>query len=83
MRLTINLTQENYELLQRVAQLGKVSLNEALNRLLTNLPEARVVTGADGRPLVVGAIALGSFDSRDLEAEDDLRQAELAGFRVR
>jgi hypothetical protein len=81
--MTVNLTQENYELLNRVAQLGKVSLNEALNRLLRNIPEARVVAGADGRPLVVGAIALGSVDSRDLEAEEDLRQAALAGFDVR
>jgi hypothetical protein len=83
MRLTVNLTQENYERLKRVASVSQSSLSEALNRLLAKRTEPRVETGPDGRPLVVGAEGFGPADSHDLEAEEDLRQAELAGFRVR
>jgi hypothetical protein len=83
MRLTVNLTQENYERVKRVASLNQSSLSEALNRLLANPPQPQVKEGADGRPLVVGVEGFGPVDSHDLEAEEDLRQAELAGFQVR
>ncbi|MDX2015973.1 MAG: hypothetical protein SFW67_37610 [Myxococcaceae bacterium] len=83
MRLTVNLSQENYELLRRIAQGTNTSLSEALNRLLANRPEPKIETGPDGRPLVVGAERVGPVDSHDVDAEEDRRQAALAGFPVR
>jgi hypothetical protein len=81
MRLTVNLTQENYELLQKLAKGRGLSLSDALNEVVEefrNRP-VTIVTGPDGFPRIVG-LSGPVPDARDAEAEDDLEGLRRAGM---
>jgi hypothetical protein len=72
MRLTVNLTQENYELLRQFAQSNEMSLSDALNELVEefhNRP-ATMTRGPDGFPLLIGLGGL-TPDAREAEALED------------
>lgn len=80
-RLTINLSEENYAVVRELARTGEVSLSEALNRLVDLHRNRPVVIslGPDGFPLVTG-LAAASPDSREVEADDDLEAMRRAGM---